>query len=155
MKEAKIRFVFVNACLVLKVGKNGVNHVPPDDRRQEIVEHELTTGPAHALAEMFGWSHGLKKTPAGAPEFYAVIVLSTGVAIAIGLSGFNPISALFWASMIMGLLAPPLMLVIMLAVDNRRIMGEHTNGRWLKLLGWLTTAAVSAAAAGLIWSWIH
>ncbi|PYV85544.1 MAG: hypothetical protein DMG93_01090 [Acidobacteria bacterium] len=115
----------------------------------------LTTGPAHALAEMFGWSHGLKKTPAGAPEFYAVIVLSTGVAIAIGLSGFNPISALFWASMIMGLLAPPLMLVIMLAVNNRRIMGEHTNGRWLKLLGWLTTAAVSAAAAGLIWSWIH
>jgi len=47
------------------------------------------------------------------------------------------------------------MLVIMLAVNNRRIMGEHTNGRWLKLLGWLTTAAVSAAAAGLIWSWIH
>jgi NRAMP (natural resistance-associated macrophage protein)-like metal ion transporter len=115
----------------------------------------LTTGPAHALAEMFGWSHGLKKTPGGAPEFYGVIALSTGVAIAIGLSGFNPISALFWASVIMGLLAPPLMLVIMLAVNNRKIMGEHTNGRWLKVLGWLTTAAVTAAAAGLVWSWAH
>ena len=65
----------------------------------------LTTGPAHALAEIFGWSHGLKKCQ-GAPA--AVIFLSTGVAIAIAFSGFNPISALLWASVIMGLLAPPL-----------------------------------------------
>jgi Mn2+/Fe2+ NRAMP family transporter len=114
----------------------------------------LTTGPAHALAEMFGWSSGLRKAPRGAPEFYAVIALSTGVAVAIGLSGFNPISALFWASVIMGLLAPPLMLIIMLAVSNPQIMGEHSNGKWLKLLGWLTTAAVTAAALGLIWSWV-
>jgi Mn2+/Fe2+ NRAMP family transporter len=115
----------------------------------------LTTGPAHALAEIFGWSHGLKKTPEGAPEFYAVIFLSTGVAIAIAFSGFNPISALLWASVIMGLLAPPLMLVIMLAVNNPNIMGPNTNGRWLKLLGWLTTLAVTAAAGGLIWTWLR
>jgi len=114
----------------------------------------LTTGPAHALAEMFGWSHGLRKAPTGAPEFYAVIVLSTAVAIAIGLSGFNPISALFWASVVMGLLAPPLMWIIMLAVSKREIMGEHINGRWLKLLGWVTTAAVTLAAFALIWTWI-
>jgi len=114
----------------------------------------LTTGPAHALAEMFGWSHGLRKAPTGAPEFYAVIVLSTAVAIAIGLSGFNPISALFWASVVMGLLAPPLMWIIMLAVSKREIMEEHTNGRWLKLLGWVTTAAVTLAAFALIWTWI-
>ncbi|HZP18001.1 MAG TPA: Nramp family divalent metal transporter, partial [Terriglobales bacterium] len=63
----------------------------------------LTTGPAHALAEMFGWSSGLRKAPALAPEFYAVIVLSTVVAIVIGLSGINPITALFWASVVMGL----------------------------------------------------
>lgn len=113
----------------------------------------LTTGPAHALAEIFGWSYGLRKAPAGAPEFYAVIVLSTGVAVLIGLSGINPISALLWASVIMGLLAPPLMLIIMLAVNNPAIMGEHTNGKWLRGLGWLTTAAVTAAAGALIWSW--
>jgi Mn2+/Fe2+ NRAMP family transporter len=115
----------------------------------------LTTGPAHALAEIFGWSHGLRKAPAGAPEFYAVIFLSTVVAIAIGLSGINPMRALVWASVVMGLLAPPLMILIMLAVSNRQIMGEHSNGRWLRALGWLTTAAVTAAAAGLIWSWIR
>jgi Mn2+/Fe2+ NRAMP family transporter len=115
----------------------------------------LTTGPAHALAEIFGWRFGLKKAPQGAPEFYAVIVLSTAVAVTIGLSGFNPIRALLWASVIMGLLAPPLMIVIMLAVNNAAIMGEHTNGKWLKVLGWITTAAVTVAAGGLIWSWLR
>jgi Mn2+/Fe2+ NRAMP family transporter len=114
----------------------------------------LTTGPAHALAEMFGWSHGLRKAPKGAPEFYAVIALSTAVAIAIGVSGFNPIAALFWASLVMGLLTPALMWIIMLAVSKREIMGDHANGRWLKSLGWLTTAAVTLSAFALIWTWI-
>jgi Mn2+/Fe2+ NRAMP family transporter len=115
----------------------------------------LTTGPAHALAEMFGWRFGLKKAPRGAPEFYAVIVLSTIVALAIGLSGFNPIRALLWASVLMGLLAPPLMIIIMLAVNNPAIMGEHANGKWIKVLGWITTAAVTIAAGGLVWSWVR
>ena len=114
----------------------------------------LTTGPAHALAEIFGWSHGLRKTPQGAPEFYAVIALSTGVAIGIGISGIHVMSALYWASLIMGLLAAPLMIVLMLAVTNTRIIGSHSNGRWLKALGWFTTAAVTAAAIALVWSWI-
>jgi Mn2+/Fe2+ NRAMP family transporter len=55
----------------------------------------------------------------------------------------------------MGLLAPPLMIVIMLAVNNAAIMGEHTNGKWLKVLGWITTAAVTVAAGGLVWSWLR
>ncbi|MGH9641673.1 MAG: Nramp family divalent metal transporter [Terriglobales bacterium] len=115
----------------------------------------LTTGPAHALAEIFGWRFGLKKAPEGAPEFYAVIVLSTVVAVVIGLSGINPMSALFWASVVMGLLAPPLMIIIMLAVNNPAIMGEHTNGKGLRALGWITTAAVTMAAGGLVWSWVR
>ena len=114
----------------------------------------LTTGPAHALAEIFGWSHGLRKTPQGAPEFYAVIALSTGVAIGIGISGIHVMSALYWASLIMGLLAAPLMTVLMLAVTNARIIGSHSNGRWLKFLGWFTTAAVTAAALALVWTWV-
>ena len=114
----------------------------------------LTTGPAHALAEIFGWSHGLRKAPEGAPEFYAVIFLSTLVAIVIGVSGINVMSALYWASLLMGLLAAPLMIVIMLAVNDSRIMRQHANGKWLKALGWVTTAAVTAAAVALIWTWI-
>jgi NRAMP (natural resistance-associated macrophage protein)-like metal ion transporter len=114
----------------------------------------LTTGPAHALAEIFGWSHGLRKSPQGAPEFYAVISLSTGVAIGIGISGIHVMTALYWASLIMGILAAPLMIVLMLAVTNSRIIGPQPNGRWLIALGWFTTAAVTAAALALIWTWI-
>jgi NRAMP (natural resistance-associated macrophage protein)-like metal ion transporter len=114
----------------------------------------LTTGPAHAIAEIFGWSHGLKKSPQGALEFYAVIALSTGVAIGLGISGINVMSALYWASLVMGILAAPLMIVLMLAVTNSRIIGQHSNGKWLKRLGWATTAAVTTAALALIWSWI-
>ena len=47
------------------------------------------------------------------------------------------------------------MFIIMLAANNRKIMGDHTNGRWLKFFGWITTAAVTASAAGLVWSWIR
>ncbi len=115
----------------------------------------LTTGPAHALAEIFGWKHGLAHAPGRAPEFYVVIALSTAVAIVIGLSGFNPIMALFWASVVMGLLTPPLMLIIMLATNNRKIMGDLVNGSWVNSLGWLTTVAVTLAAGALIRTWIR
>jgi NRAMP (natural resistance-associated macrophage protein)-like metal ion transporter len=115
----------------------------------------LTTGPADAIAEMRGWNRGLRKNPEHAPEFYAVIALSTVVAIIIGVSSINPINALFWASLIMGLLTPPLMSVIMLSVNDRRIMGAHTNGTWVKLIGWTTTATVTAASAALTWSFLR
>ena len=84
-----------------------------------------------------------------------VIALSTGVALGIGISGFNPITALFWASVLMGLLTPPLMLIIMLATNNRKIMGGIRNGRWVNIVGWSTTALVTLAAVALIWTWIR
>ncbi|HEV2730135.1 MAG TPA: Nramp family divalent metal transporter [Terriglobales bacterium] len=114
----------------------------------------LTTGAGYALAETFGWRHGLVHKPGHAPEFYAVIALSTCVAVAIGFSGINPISALFFAAIIMGLLAPPLMIIIMLITNNRRIMGDRVNGRAVNILGWITTIVVSAASLGLMWSWL-
>jgi NRAMP (natural resistance-associated macrophage protein)-like metal ion transporter len=114
----------------------------------------LTTGAAYALAETFEWKTGLNHTPEHAKEFYAVIALATCVAIAIGLSGINPINALFWAGLIMGLLAPPIMFVIMLITNNREVMGRQVNGVGVNILGWGTTAAISAASVGLLWSWI-
>jgi Mn2+/Fe2+ NRAMP family transporter len=68
--------------------------------------------------------------------------------------GINPLTALFWAGIIEGLLAPPLLILIMLITNNRQIMGTHVNSRPLNILGWITTAVTFAAAAGLIWTWI-
>src|SRR5581483_9459468 len=114
----------------------------------------LTTGAAYALAETFEWKTGLNHTPEHAKEFYAVIALATCVALAIGFSGINPINALFWAGLIMGLLAPPIMLVIMLITNNRKVMGAQASGIGVNVLGWGTTVAISAATAGLLWSWL-
>ena len=114
----------------------------------------LTTGPAYALAESFDWKHSLDHKPEHAKEFYSVIVFATLVAMGLNFIGINPLTALFWAGIIEGLLAPPLMLLIMLITNNRQIMGRHINGRPLNILGWITTGVVFAAALGLIWTWI-
>lgn len=60
--------------------------------------------------------------------------------------GINPIQALFWSAVINGLLAPPLLILLMLIANNRRIMGKHVNGWKLNLFGWLATLLMTAAA---------
>src|SRR5207244_12057213 len=104
----------------------------------------LILGAGYALVDTFGWRHGLAHKPGHAPEFYAVIALSTCVAVAIGFSGINPIGALFFAAMIMGLLAPLLLIIVMLITNNRRIMGDRVTGRTLNLSRRFTTPAVPA-----------
>jgi len=66
--------------------------------------------------------------------------------MALNLAGTNPIRMLFLSAVVNGLLAPPLLLLVMLVGNNRAIMGEHTNGPWLNLLGWLATALMFLAA---------
>lgn len=114
----------------------------------------LTTGPAYALAETFGWNHSLDHKPAHAKEFYAVILVSTLVAMCLNFIGVNPIHALFWAGVVEGLMTPPLLVLIMLITNNRQIMGRYVNRPGLNILGWTTTAITLAAALGLIWTWL-
>ena len=66
--------------------------------------------------------------------------------MALNLTGANPIRMLFLSAVLNGLLAPPLLLLVMLVGNNKAIMGEHANGRWLNLLGWLATAVMFFAA---------
>ncbi len=115
----------------------------------------LTTGPAYALAEAFDWKHGLDHRLGHAKEFYAVIIVSTLLAMGLNFIGINPIAALFWAGVIEGLLTPPLLVLIMFITNNRQVMGNQVNTRALNFLGWLATGMTSAAAVGLIWTWIR
>ncbi len=116
----------------------------------------LTGAGAFAAAEALGWRRGLEQKPGRAKEFYLVIAGSTLVGMLINFVGINPISALFWTAVINGLLAPPLLVVIMLVANNRQVLGKRVNGLPLNVLGWLTTAVMFAAAIGLIatlWGW--
>ena len=110
----------------------------------------LTGSAAYAVAETFGWRAGLDEQPRTATGFYAVIAIATLVGLAIPLVGINPIGALYWAAVLNGLLAPPLLALIMLVANNPAVMGARVNGRGLNLLGWLTVAVMTAAAIGLL-----
>ena len=113
----------------------------------------LTGSSAYAIAEALGWKHGLDERPRRAKLFYAMIIVPTLIGTLVNFLGINPIRALFWTAVINGLLAPPLLVVIMFIVNNRRIMGERVNGGWANVLGWTTTIVMFAAAIGLILTW--
>ena len=109
----------------------------------------LTGSAAYALAEALGWRHGLDKRPRGAKQFYIIIVVATIAGMLLNFLGINPITALFWTAVMNGVLAPPLLVLLMLIANNPRIMGERVNSRWLNLGGWITTLVMFAAALAL------
>lgn len=108
----------------------------------------LTGSSAYALSTLFGWKFGLNEQPGRAPQFYAIIALSTLIGIELNFIGIGPLAALYWTAVINGCLAPVLLVLIMLLANNRKVMGERTNGLALNLLGWFTTFAMFAAAIG-------
>jgi Mn2+/Fe2+ NRAMP family transporter len=70
--------------------------------------------------------------------------------MAINFVGINPIDALVITSVINGMLAPPLLVLVMVVSNDRKVMGARTNGRLLNVMGWLTAAVMGAAALALI-----
>jgi NRAMP (natural resistance-associated macrophage protein)-like metal ion transporter len=113
----------------------------------------LTGSSAYAVTQAFGGRYGFNQKVRHAKLFYGVIAISTLVGMLINFVGINPIRALFLAAIINGFLAPPLLVVIMLIANNRRVMGERVNGRWLNILGWAATVVMFAAAVALVLTW--
>ena len=113
----------------------------------------LTASSAYALSEAFGWRASIAEKPHRAAQFYMVIAVSTFVGILINFVGLNPIAALFWSAVVNGVLAPPLLVLIMLMSNDRRIVGRRRNGLWLNALGWITTAVMFAAVIALAMTW--
>jgi NRAMP (natural resistance-associated macrophage protein)-like metal ion transporter len=114
----------------------------------------MTAGAAYDLCQTFDLKHGLHTPARESRAFYTAIVIITAIAMSMNFLGINPMKALVWAGIVQGLSTPFLMLLLMRMTNNRRIMGRWVNTRVLNILGWLTTAAIFAAAAGLIYFWI-
>jgi Mn2+/Fe2+ NRAMP family transporter len=70
--------------------------------------------------------------------------------LALNYFGFNAVKMLFWSAVINGLLAPPLILLVILLTSNPKVMGKRVNSPLLSYLGWATFAIMAAAAVGLI-----
>ncbi len=113
----------------------------------------MTTGAAYDLAQTMGWRHSLNARPRQARKFYLAIGGFTLAGVAMNFIGINPIRALVWAGIVQGFSTPPLLLLIMLMTNDRRVMGEQVNGLALNVLGWVTTVVIFAAALGLAVSW--
>jgi NRAMP (natural resistance-associated macrophage protein)-like metal ion transporter len=113
----------------------------------------LAGSAAYGVGEALHWPVGLEHEPLRAKRFYTVLALATLVGLALNLIRIDPIKALFWTAVINGVVAVPVMVVMMIMTLNTKIMGQFTLPMRLKVLGWLSTAAMLAAAIGLFATW--
>jgi NRAMP (natural resistance-associated macrophage protein)-like metal ion transporter len=109
----------------------------------------LAGASAYAVSEAFGWRQGLDEHWQRAKPFYGVIAIATLVGLVIPFTGIKPIDALFFTSILNGIASPFLLVLIMLAARNRKVMGRQTIGPVLSALGWIVTIAMFAALVGL------
>jgi len=106
----------------------------------------LAGSAGYALAEAMGWKWGLERKASDARGFYGVIAVSVLAGLAIQYSPMSPMKALFWSAVINGVVAVPLMIVIILLVSRKSVMGAFTAGWKIITLGWIATAVMAAAA---------
>jgi len=107
----------------------------------------LAGSASFAIAELRGWRSGLDEKPRRAKRFYGVFAAAVAVGVVLDVVSASPIKMLFYSAILNGVAAPPLLVVIMLVANNRRVMGEWTNSRSLNVLGWLATILMTVAAA--------
>lgn len=98
----------------------------------------LAGSAAYVVAEVFGWSEGLNKSFRKARGFYGVVIASAVIGLFIPLLGFHPIKALFYTSILYGVIAPILILMVMHMANNKKVVGEHVNSHALNVLGYIT-----------------
>jgi NRAMP (natural resistance-associated macrophage protein)-like metal ion transporter len=114
----------------------------------------LAGSAAYALAEGRRWPVGLGREPREAVAFYASLVIAALLGVGINFTPLNPIKGLYWSAVINGVIAPPVMIILMLMTADRRVMGEFTIGGALRILGWLSTVAMTACVGGMFATWL-
>ena len=110
----------------------------------------LAGSAAYALSEAMGWKWGLERKATDARGFYGVIAVSVLAGLGIQYLPISPMKALFWSAVINGVVAVPLMVVIILLATNKSVMGAFTVSRSLIILGWIATAVMGAAAVRML-----
>jgi NRAMP (natural resistance-associated macrophage protein)-like metal ion transporter len=109
----------------------------------------LAGSTAYAVGEGFGWPCSLRDTPRTAPRFYTVVGLATLVGIALTYWGIDAVSMLFWSAVVNGILAPPLVVLVVLLTCDPKIMGKRVSSPLLRTLGWITAGVMAFAAIAM------
>jgi NRAMP (natural resistance-associated macrophage protein)-like metal ion transporter len=105
---------------------------------------------AYAVTEGAAWRGSMSDKPKKARKFYGVMAVAMALGVALNYFGFNAVGLLFWSAVINGLLAPPLILLVILLTSKQKVMGKHVNPPLLKYLGWATFAVMTAAAIAML-----
>ena len=105
---------------------------------------------AYALSEVLNWNTGLERKVSDAQGFYSIIVVSVFLGLAIQYTPISPMKALFWSAVINGVIAVPLMVVVILLVSKKSVMGKFTASRPIVILGWVAVAVMGFAAIGML-----
>ena len=105
----------------------------------------LAGSAAYAVTEMFGMAGSLDAKPTKARLFYGTIAVTTLLGVSLQYVGIDPARSLYWAAVVNGVLAAPLMVMMMLIVRNPRAMGRLTLGRRATITGWIATGVMAVA----------
>lgn len=108
----------------------------------------LAGSAAYGVSEMFGWTEGLDRRPREAKLFYTTIAVATAGGIALNFTSLDPVKALYWSAVVNGILAAPVMAVMMMIAMNKRIMGRLTLPRSMLVVGWIATLVMALATVG-------
>jgi len=109
----------------------------------------LAGSAAYAVAESFKWRIGLGRELMQARGFYAILAIATILGVALNFTSIDPIKALFWSAVINGVIAVPIMAVMMLMSARSDVMGSFTVTRRLQVLGWLATLVMTLAVVAM------
>lgn len=109
----------------------------------------LAGSAAYAIGEAAKWPVGLSREPREAKAFYLAVSIATAIGVVLNFTSVDPIKALVWSAIINGVVAVPIMVILMLLASDPKIMKQFVIGHALKVLGWLATAAMAAAVVGM------
>jgi NRAMP (natural resistance-associated macrophage protein)-like metal ion transporter len=109
----------------------------------------LAGSAAYAVGEARKWPVGLGRKPEKAKAFYVTLTIATMIGVALNFSPINPIRALYWSAVINGVVAVPVMMIMMHMTANPKVMGQFTINGGLRSAGWLATAVMAAAALAM------
>src|ERR1700716_2695282 len=112
----------------------------------------LAGSAAYGVSEAFGWHATLEARAPDAIGFYTIIAAATVIGFGLGFTGVDSIRMLVWSAVLNGIVAVPIMAMMMVIVGNAGLMGRFRAKPWLIALGWLGTGLMALAVAALLWS---
>jgi Mn2+/Fe2+ NRAMP family transporter len=109
----------------------------------------LAGSAAYAVAEARNWRGTLEDRPRLAKKFYAIVACAMVLGLLLDYLGIDAVKMLFWSAVLNGVLAPPLIVLVVLLTSSKKLMGTRTNSRVMKWLGWAAAAIMTAAAVAM------